>query len=104
MLKKVTTLMALLVLLTLLAAPLVLAQQDGGEGSLEGVSQAPAYDTVSAVPVGMNSDGSVVDNANAGFLQYSVEPSPVVPPGYQRIGDYYCPTFDPHGPPCFRVP
>jgi hypothetical protein len=111
-LKNTTTLAALLLLLTLLAAPLALAQlqngtvdpispPDKGTGVLC-VECDRGGQTIRSDPGNIDSTG-LGDNG-AGFLQYSAGPSPVVPPGYQRIGDYYCPTFDPHGPPCFRVP
>ena len=113
MLKKITTFAALLVLLTLLAAPLVLAQQVGVPQDAD--TSGPGKDTTvlcvecdrddQALRSGPgNIDSSGLGTTDASFLQYSAVPSPVVPPGYQRVGDYYCPTFDPHGPPCFRVP
>jgi hypothetical protein len=115
MLRKYTALVAMLVLITLLAAPLVLAQQEAqptdGPGSTfpdnsgNSVSDHGCDTTVypnGARLVSCHPDfgNSGANDTGASLLQYSS----TVPPGYQlEPGGYACPVFDPHGPPCFRV-
>ena len=69
--RKLTVLVAVLVLITLLAAPLVVAQQDAGMDPSEG---GESSDPALTAPVS-------VDNANDGFAQYA----PSNPGGGQAV-------------------
>lgn len=64
--KKLTTLVVVLVLLTLLAAPLVRAQQDAG------IDTGYAKPSETVTPVGYPIGDA--DNAEVGFLQYNPQP------------------------------
>jgi hypothetical protein len=110
--RKATILVAILATLLIASTPLVLAQQQegipppGGEAAPgvfnEGTGYASPEDAGTTAGT-LVSPGGISPN-DSGALQYDTAPDPVVPPGYQKVGDSYCPTFDPHGPPCFRVP
>ena len=77
LLKKLTALVVVLVLLTLLAAPLVLAQQDAGVDT----GYAEPGETVAPVDYPVGDSG----NTEVGFLQYNPQPPP---------GAYYdCPPL-----------
>lgn len=71
MLRKLISLVAVLALLVLLAAPMVLGQQDAGrtsseEGEAQGVPPDPAL---------TNPVGTEPTNEDAGFLQYRPSPT-----------------------------
>lgn len=96
LLRKATTLVAMLAMLLIASAPLVLAQQQ------EEAAQPP--DEVAGATADTPVSPTIISSNGSGALQYEAVPDPVVPPGYQKVGDSYCPTFDPHGPPCFLIP
>jgi hypothetical protein len=109
--RKATILVAVLATLLIASTPLVLAQQQEGIPSPgeaapgvsnEGTGYASPEDAGTTAGTLVSPGGISPDDS--GTLQYDTAPEPVVPPGYQKVGDSYCPTFDPHGPPCFRVP
>lgn len=88
MLKKAATISAMLVLITLLAAPWVLAQDAYQPQEIE---SQPLQILPPSTPIATDDAG----------LQYSSE----IPPGYQVApgGRVACPTNDPHGPPCILL-
>jgi hypothetical protein len=92
-------------------APLDLAQQQEGlwpsgeaapDVSYKGTKYASPEDAETTAGTLVSPEG--MSPNDSGALQYDTAPNPAVSSGYQKVGDSYSPTFDPHGPPCFRVP
>lgn len=101
----------LLATLLIASTPLVLAQQQEGipspgEAATSVSNEGTGYASpeVAGTNTGTLVSPESISPNDTDTLQYDTAPAPVVPPGYQKVGDVYCPTFDPHGPPCFRAP
>jgi len=108
---RAITPVAILATLLVASRPLVLAQQQeqslrSGEMfadlSYKGTEYASPEDARTTANTLVSPED--INPNDSGALQYDPAPDPAVPPGYQKVGDSYCPIFDPLRPPRFRVP